>query len=88
MSNFPGEFLRILKPVTKDGVNLKYDDDMQPIYKESHAPVSSKKYFEAENVRLPSQLRMVIEHAGVQEAGKVEVKKPTPKPSPKPKVQK
>lgn len=66
MSNFKGEYLRILTPRTTDGVNLKYING-QPVFKESHAPLSALKSFQRENVGLKDHLKHIIEHVGSAE---------------------
>lgn len=91
MSNFQGEYLRILTPRTKDGVNLKYDSNLQPTYKESHAPITALKHFEKENAIRPDQVKHIIEHVGGPVTSEGEPLKPArpqrvPRSNPKPTV--
>ena len=60
MRSFSNDFLRITKPVTKDGVNLIYKDD-KPVFKEHHAPIVAKTAFERRNKALPDHLKLKIE---------------------------
>jgi len=60
MRSFSNDFLRITKPVTKDGVNLIYKDD-KPVFKEHHAPIVAKGAFERRNKALPDHLKLRIE---------------------------
>lgn len=58
----PGvDYLRVLTPVTTDGVNLKYANG-QPVYREDHLPVTSEKMIEKKNMQLPEHLRKKIEY--------------------------
>ncbi len=49
--------LLVLTPVTKDGTTLLYDDNKQPIMKETIVELGAKKNFESLNSKLPPQLR-------------------------------
>lgn len=66
MSNFQGDYLRILTPETIDGMNLAYHTNGQPKYSEQHAPLASKRFFEQENKTRPTQLKHILEevHTG------------------------
>lgn len=89
MSFFQGQYLRILTPRTFDGVNLKMVDN-QPVYKESHLPVTARKHMVELNSKLPPHLRHIIEDVGftdveaAQNPSTPKPTKPSPKPSPKP----
>ena len=65
MSHFKGPYLRVLTPRTTDGMNIKYDENLQVMYKESHFELSARASLEKENLTRPSQLRHIIETAGV-----------------------
>lgn len=72
MSLYDGPYLRLLEPRTTNGVNLKYkliDGKEVQQFKESHAPLSARKHFDAINAKLPRHLRTIIEVVGdVQKA--------------------
>lgn len=42
-------YLVVLTPQTKDGINLKYDDNRNVVYTETHLPASALRYLEEEN---------------------------------------
>jgi len=65
MSHFKGPYLRVLTPRTTDGMNIKYDENLQVVYKESHFELSARASLEKENLTRPNQLRHIIETAGV-----------------------
>lgn len=44
-------------PITTDGTTLAYDENKQPIYKETTLPASARKHFESLNANLPEHLR-------------------------------
>lgn len=72
MSLFKGNYLRVLTPVTVDGINLAYRDN-KPIFKETHLPVTALRHLERKNKRLPNQLKMQI-----QEIDNTVVQRPLP----------
>lgn len=61
MSNFQGDYLRVLTPITSDGTQVEYGPDGRIKFKESHAPLESKQHFERENRRLPNGLKHILE---------------------------
>ena len=65
MSHFKGPYLRVLTPRTTDGKSLKYDENLQVMYKESHFELSARASLEKENLVRPVQLRHIIEDVGV-----------------------
>jgi len=65
MSHFKGPYLRVLTPRTTDGKSLKYDSNLQVIYKESHFELSARTALEKENLVRPIQLRHIIETVGI-----------------------
>lgn len=69
MSHLLGKkYLRVLTPQTIDGTNLKYSDDGERVLrKETHLPVTARKFLEAENANLPEQLRHRIEEVENEE---------------------
>lgn len=60
MSNFKGSYLRVLTPLTSDGVSPVVQNDRIQ-YREDHLPLSAKKMLEKKNEKLPSGLRKKIE---------------------------
>lgn len=58
---FNEDYLRVSKPVTTDGVNLKLNPDGTRVMKVTHAPKSARKHLEVRNQSLPNNLKMVIE---------------------------
>lgn len=68
MSYFQGNYLRVLTPQTIDGINLAYDKNNQPIFKETHLPVTARKHLDKKNLKLPIQLRKQIELVDVESA--------------------
>lgn len=61
MSYFKGDYLRVLSPVTIDGLTPKMDSEGKMIYKEDHLPVTAQKILEKKNLKLPQHLRKKIE---------------------------
>lgn len=62
MSLFQGDYLRVLTPVTTNGINLVLDASGMPVLKESHLPVSALKELNRQNQQKPQHLKMKIEH--------------------------
>lgn len=60
MSNFKGNYLRVLTPRTIDGVTPRMDGD-RLIFKEDHLPMSAKPFLEEQNKNLPEILKKRIE---------------------------
>lgn len=58
--NFNTDYIRVEKPVTKDGRTLMYDDERRPIFKSIDLPISAKKELEKRNEKLPEELRLKI----------------------------
>jgi hypothetical protein len=61
MSYFKGDYLRVLSPVTIDGMTPKIGADGKVEYKEDHLPVTAQKILEKKNLKLPVHLRKKIE---------------------------
>lgn len=61
MSLFKGDYLRVLSPVTSDGMVPVMDHDGKVKYREDHLPVTAKKMLEKKNLKLPQHLRKKIE---------------------------
>lgn len=61
MSLFKGDYLRVLSPVTVDGMTPKMSNDGRQEYKEDHLPVSALKGLERRNLKYPPHLRKKIE---------------------------
>lgn len=61
-----GPYLRIKSPITTDGANILIVGDRVQ-YKETHLPMSAKKYMEAQNAKLPGNLKKIIEVVGGEE---------------------
>lgn len=66
MSFFNGNYLRVLTPQTIDGINLAYDANHRPIFKETHLPLTARKHLERKNEKLPAQLKKRIEVVDVE----------------------
>lgn len=82
---FKGTYLRVLKPRTTNGVNVKIGDDGRMEYKEVHLPLTAKKNLEIRNAKKPDHLKMKIEVVGgelhsYQDAEAPRRGKPGPKP--------
>ena len=60
MSNFKGDYLRVSKPVTTNGMVPKMING-EIVYKESHLPVTALKNLNKRNDKLPSHLKMKID---------------------------
>lgn len=61
MSLFKGDYLRVMSPVTIDGMVAKIGNDGRQEYKEDHLPVSALKGLERRNLKYPPHLRKKIE---------------------------
>ena len=61
MSNFQGDYLRIRTPETTDGTTIEYTPDGRVKYKEQHAPLDAKRFFERENKLRPTHLKHILE---------------------------
>lgn len=57
---FKGDYLRVLTPITSDGVQLAVVDG-QVQYREDHLPLTARKTLERKNAKLPESLRKKIE---------------------------
>lgn len=92
-------YIRVTTPQTSDGTTLRYTDDQRLITKETHLPLTAKKFIDAENDTLPQHLRHKVEvvtnespkskapgKPAVKEEPKEE--KPKGKPGPKSKAEK
>jgi hypothetical protein len=77
MSNFKGQYLRILTPQTTDGINLKYDQDNEVVLKETHLPMTARKSIEKRNAIRPKHLQHIIEEVG-EPAPKAKVRPSAP----------
>lgn len=55
------DHLRVTKPMTIDGINLKYDANKQLVTKTFLLPLTAKRPLEQQNLKLPHQLRLTIE---------------------------
>lgn len=70
-------YLRVLTPRTIDGMNVKYDDQRQVMFKETHLPVTARKYLLEENMSLPEHLHHKIEEVAFEVAPAQTKKAPT-----------
>jgi hypothetical protein len=77
-----GDYLRVETPITSDGVS-PVTNNGQVQYREDHLPLSSKKYLEAKNQRLPEYLRKRITVVSNQAYSTTEVDQPTSQKSEK-----
>lgn len=53
--------IRVLKPITTNGINVDTDEFGQVMYKEMEFPLSAKAKLEEENTKLPKHLQRRIE---------------------------
>lgn len=60
MSNFSGSYLRVLTPKTQNGVIPLQGPDGRVVYKESHLPLTARKYLDRKNKKLPQYLKHII----------------------------
>lgn len=70
-------YLRVLKPITTDGVNIDIDDQGQAKYKELELPLSAERQLQEVNSKLPKALKLRIERV-TPNAIQVPVKKAEP----------
>lgn len=82
---FNGPYLRVLSPVTTNGVNLKIGEDDKVVYKEAHLPLSAKRELEKQNAKLADHLKKKIEVVGNNAFMEESIARK--KPGPKPKIQ-
>lgn len=61
MSLFKGDYLRVLSPVTINGMTPKMSADGRQEFKEDHLPITAQKMLERKNLKLPPHLRKKIE---------------------------
>lgn len=65
MSFFKEDYLRVLTPITTNGINPVMDNEGRIKYKESHLPLSAFKDLEKQNLTLPDHLKMKIERVQI-----------------------
>lgn len=63
--------LLIRTPQTTNGIDLAYDEDRQPIFKETLVPIEGKKMFESLNNSMPEQLRAEFKTVEVDENDRI-----------------
>lgn len=75
-------YLRVTTPQTIDGTTLRYDEENgeRVVKKETHLPLTAKKYMDAENENLPNHLKHKIEVVPGEEDDAPKRGKPGPKP--------
>jgi hypothetical protein len=56
-----GDHIRVITPITTDGVIPKLDEQGTQAYKETFLPLSAKKFIESQNHELPNHLKKIIE---------------------------
>lgn len=61
MFTFDQDHLRVLKPVTTDGLNLALDKEGKRRMKTVYMPLSAEPYLIKRNAKLPDNLKLVIE---------------------------
>lgn len=66
-------YLRVLTPRTSDGKTLVYDEKSQPIWDESHSPLTARKHLDRINDKLAKMYKMKITE--VDETGEPEIEK-------------
>lgn len=60
MFPFDGKYLKVLTPVTIDGRTPKTDENDTKVFKESHSPLTARKYLDKYNDSLPKELKLRI----------------------------
>lgn len=70
--------LLVRTPQTKDGINLKYDSDNQPVYKQSIVELGARKQLDSINSTLPEHLRHQIMEVEVDDKGNLITEAPAP----------
>lgn len=59
MFPFDGKYLKVLTPITIDGSTPLVDEETNMAqFKETHSPLSAKRYFDKQNEHLPRHLRI------------------------------
>lgn len=61
MQFFKEGYLRVITPLTIDGVRPRYDQQGRVMTKETELPLSAKKHLERQNQNLPDYLKKKIE---------------------------
>lgn len=61
MFTFDQDHLRVLKPVTTDGLNLALDKEGKRRMKTVYMPLSAEPYLVRRNAKLPDNLKLIIE---------------------------
>lgn len=56
-----GDHIRVVTPITIDGVIPKLDEQGTQAYKETFLPLTAKKFIEEQNINLPNHLKKIIE---------------------------
>lgn len=61
MNFLNGDHIRVVTPITTNGVIPKLDEQGQQAYKETFLPLTAKKFIEEQNINLPNHLKKIIE---------------------------
>lgn len=61
MFQFDQDYLRVLKPITTDGINLVFNADGTKKVKVVHMPLSAEPYLKKVNEKKTDNLKLVIE---------------------------
>jgi hypothetical protein len=56
-----GDHIRVVTPITVNGVIPKLDEHGMQAYKETFLPLTAKKFIEEQNLNLPNHLKKIIE---------------------------
>jgi len=56
-TNKKAAYLKVLTPLTEDGLNLVLDEKEAKQYKETTVPITAKPHFESLNAKLPDTLK-------------------------------
>ena len=72
--------LRVLTPITRDGRTLEYDEDRQPLYRETFIEPTARKALESENASRAEHMRHIIEEVNIPD--RRDARKPAPRPQP------
>lgn len=76
---FPGDYIKVLKPVTVDGLNVAMDENFRGQFKEVHLPITALPDLQLQNSKLKDAQKMRIEIVRQHEP----ITKPAAKPQQK-----
>jgi hypothetical protein len=76
---FQADYIKVLKPVTSDGLNVAMDENFRGQFKEIHLPITALPDLNLQNSKLPKAQQMRIEIVRQHE----QITKPAAKPQQK-----